>query len=236
VHKLGHLLDSRDLQRDRINAPYGSADPRASLETVMRIVTPEQGFDPTCDGPFVDEYVGPSGRRVVVPHERVDTVAEGASAGDIRAASLASHAIAEVMYESGPIEWEVIEERAVRRVRERLVIWNITTPETFYRIGLMPRPPVACRFVRPVRVPRRRRRVRASGSASRARAPARPRRTEEGERPLGPGAGPPGSSSRLRFPAIAESRLVAVRSGCSCARGWSAGQPGQRSGRSGHDG
>ncbi len=124
---------------------------------------------------FVD-----TGLQLSVPSALIDAVAERAGPGDVRAAALAPHAVAEAMCELGPASRAAIERQAVRRVREQLAIWNITAAETLYRLGLAPRPVSVFRVLRPALVPRQRRRVRPARRARRSRAPARPRRAGDG--------------------------------------------------------
>jgi hypothetical protein len=117
-------------------------------------------IDPA-DCPDGEVFVADDGREVEVPYDLAHAVAEQVAPGDIRAAGLALHALADEMFAAGPkARPEVIERRAVAHVRRKLVIWNLTCPETFYRIGVGRRPPCAVRVPRPAVGRRPRRRVR----------------------------------------------------------------------------
>jgi hypothetical protein len=140
--------------------------------------------DEARDGEYFD---GPDGRELFVPYEWADSVAEQVASGDVRAAGLVLHAVAEALLSVGPNpKREMIERRAARVVRRRVVLWHVTSPETFSRLGVAPRQPVDAGVVRSARGRRlRRRAVRVAGVRRRSRAPARPDRPGE-EDPVPP--------------------------------------------------
>jgi hypothetical protein len=88
------------------------------------------------DAPLGVLFVGPDGEEFLVPDAWMDSVVELVSPDDVRAAGLALHAVADAMVEAGPAaSREAVERRAVVRVRERLVIWNVTSAETLYPLS-----------------------------------------------------------------------------------------------------
>src|SRR5262245_36031674 len=123
------------------------------------------------------------GREVLVPYEWAASDARRAASDDARAAGLALHAVADVLFASAPgARREEIERKAVRLVRRQLFTWHLTSPEIFVRLGIargrrfaayraqwhtFPRP--RARRARAWRPQRRR-----SARSVRVRAPARP--------------------------------------------------------------
>jgi hypothetical protein len=90
------------------------------------------------EAPVGEVFVGSDGCEFIVPFEWIDSVVEQVSSRDVRAAALAPNAVAGAMLACGPgARREVIEKQAVREVRRKLVIWNLATPETFVRIGVL---------------------------------------------------------------------------------------------------
>jgi hypothetical protein len=138
------------------------------------------------DAPAGELFECADGSRIFVPDDLVDEVADRAAPGSVRAAGLAPHAAATAVLTLGPkAPREVIVRYAADRVRRQLLIWNVTSPATLYRLGVVGMSVGEVCLVRRTDRLLPRQRVRATAPRRRARAPARPGRADS-ERPLGP--------------------------------------------------